>query len=254
MSITTSSNAAEVTYSIDGGDTLPVQIDETFIQSAQCKDQRILFQVQPGQIQHGNHTVEVVYGGGGVKIPLGVCGLASTPVDIDILDITPQTTNTSSVPSTSTTPAPSAPSANTKAATQKLIIGTTVGGVTIFLVILVIGINWWRRNRTKQLGPEGTLRSTSSIVPYPHFYYPVALRYIAPEKPRLTFRRSTTVPNVITIVPPSADEPGEDTGLRSTEPHPGSSGLQARLKQDCRLIALFACRLIHSRHYILIAS
>lgn len=84
-----SSNAANVTYSIDGGDALSVPIDENFIQSAHCKDERILLQTQPGQIQPGNHTLEVIYGGDDTKMPLTLCALAATPLDVSVLDVLP---------------------------------------------------------------------------------------------------------------------------------------------------------------------
>ncbi|KAF5330718.1 hypothetical protein D9619_005345 [Psilocybe cf. subviscida] len=178
ISVDTSANAANGTYSIDGGEAIPFQVDGRFIQSVQCKDTEILFQTQTGQLQAGNHTLEVIYNGDDTKIPLTLCALAATPLDFSVLDIVPSSSirsNPSPTPSSSTAPDrhpfPSSsltPDDRHHGLTQDALIAIAciVSGVTVALIILVVGIIWWRRKIAKRSAHESRPGSTDSLLPF----------------------------------------------------------------------------------------
>lgn len=76
MPSSTSTNDANGTYSVDGGEAIPFEINgKEFIQGPHCKDERILFQTQNGQLQAAHHNMEVVYNGDDTKMPLCSSGL-----------------------------------------------------------------------------------------------------------------------------------------------------------------------------------
>jgi hypothetical protein len=150
----TSSNAASGTYSIDGGDATAFQIDEQFIQGPQCKDEKILFQTQKGQLQSGNHTIEVIYNGDSSKMPLTLCAFAAVPLDFNVLDIDPssksKSQHSSSSPSASSSTFLSSPSYSPSAQSSAemdshhggvntgIVAGVIAGIVFAFLSLLIV--------------------------------------------------------------------------------------------------------------------
>lgn len=181
MPLGTPSNAANVTFSIDGSNIGSSTVDNLFIQRSNCKDVRIVFQTQKGQIQPGNHTLEVVYHGDDTKMPLTLCGLAATPPDFSALDVQPPTSSSLVAPSSttppSTTPSISSPTGGNeqgKTPSQKshtIIVTGIICGATIALIVLFVTLVWWRRRRVKQEGPEKMSDPTGSIFPFS--YQPV---------------------------------------------------------------------------------
>jgi hypothetical protein len=244
----TSSNAANVTYSIDESDAVPVQIDEKFIQGARCKDEKILFQTQPDQLQPGDHSLEVVYNGDPTKMPLTLCGLAAVPLDFSALDVQPSssirplpssTILPSNVPSLSSSGDRHDHGKGLNQSSDTGIIAGIISVMVIAFIILVVIIIWWWRKRAKQRAQEKRTSSTSSLLP---FVFHPAVGFIDMEKRNsvlvpssaAAFASASSLPVPATVMSdasvasPVGHEQDERNRPRSTESRSISSPLELR--------------------------
>lgn len=216
MPSSTTSNSANGTYSIDGGEAVLFQINEDFIQGPQCKDERILFQTQRGQLPVGNHTVEVVYNGDDTKMPLTLCALTAVPLDFSALDVaSPSPMRSNPSPSSSSN---LRPDDHHHGLTQDALIAIAciVSGVTVALIILVVGIIWWRRKSAKRSAQESRPSSTDSLLPF--VFHPV-VGFVDMDKRSSTSFGSHPASAAASSNTPKALPVGDEQDVRNVSSH-----------------------------------
>ncbi|KAF5330379.1 hypothetical protein D9619_005294 [Psilocybe cf. subviscida] len=241
----TSSNAASGTYTVDGGDPVPFQIDGQSLQGPACDNVRILFQTPSGELQPGNHTIEVVYNGDETKMPLTMCALAATPLDFKVLDVQPPSDN-ASPPSSTLSPATQATTSalsetnhthnsDQQGSPRALIIAGIISGVATSLIILFLIVIWWRRRQARKAVQKDRPSYTSSLLPVA---FPPALGLIDTDIQTSAILRSLPVsavtPREISTASFISNKRGRHNGTRSTDTrHESCSQLELRPPSYC---------------------